>query len=253
MSAPHAGSKVGGVRVDARTADEFTIAVGALLEDGESHVVHFLASHAMSLARRNSRYRETLNSGDLNIADGVGVTWALRLAGHRPSRLPSSDAMSALCDWGISRGLRHSLYGWTEDRVAQLRSHLEAAHPGIAIVGVHAPVDPSLSRKGLREDREQIHRYSPDALWVGLGTPTQDLVAEELRRHASAPVILSVGAAFDFLSGARRRAPRWMQRIGLEWLHRLASEPRRLWRRYLLESPGFVLAAARDRISARGR
>jgi len=101
------------------------------------------------------------------------------------------------------------------------------------------------------DDDARIRAARTGLLWVGLGAPKQDITAERLRRLDAAPAILCVGAAFDFLSGAKRRAPAWMQRAGLEWLHRLAHEPRRLWRRYLIGNSRFAVGVATSRLRSR--
>jgi N-acetylglucosaminyldiphosphoundecaprenol N-acetyl-beta-D-mannosaminyltransferase len=244
---------VSGVRIDPLSSRGLTSAIESFVADGQSHVVRFLSAHPVALARRDADYREILNRGDLNLLDGMGVALALRLGGCRAPRLPGSEGMDLLCRWGKGKGSRHYLYGGTPDVVERLRIQLEASFPGIRVVGAHSPPFRTMTREEVRLDCERIQRSKAELVWVGLGTPKQDFVAEELRELGSAPVILCVGAAFDFLSGAKRRAPRWMRAIGLEWLHRLVSEPRRLWRRYLVESPSLVLGVLRDHLSQRRR
>lgn len=237
-----------GVRVDPLSEAEFTRAIDAFLRDGKSHVVHFLAAHPLALARRDARYRQTLNRGDINLPDGMAVSWALRLERRRARRFPGAEGMRLLSGWGVPRGVRHYLYGGRPEVTKRLGRELNESHPGIVIAGACSPPFRARSAEELRADARRIRMDGTDLLWVGLGTPKQDIVAERLRQLDAAPVILCVGAAFDFLSGAKRRAPRWMQRSGLEWLHRLASEPRRLWRRYLIQVPHFALGVLWDHL-----
>jgi N-acetylglucosaminyldiphosphoundecaprenol N-acetyl-beta-D-mannosaminyltransferase len=201
-------------------------------------------------ARSNAAYRALLNGGDLNLPDGMPVAWAARLQGRPARRLAGSDAMRLTAAWGIERGLGHYLFGTTEPTLERLRAGLERAHPGISIVGTESPPFRPQSDEELRASVERMRAAGADVVWVGLGAPKQDVVGERLRALDAAPVIMCVGAAFDFVSGVKRRAPRWLQRLGLEWAFRLAAEPRRLWRRYLIGNVRFVAGILADRAAA---
>ena len=242
--------RVNGVRVDPISPRALVSTADGFLRCGESHVVHFLSAHPAVLARRHPSYRDLLNRGDLNVPDGFGVVAAMRLFGERTERVTGSDAFDLLCDWGLHRGVRHYLYGGTPDVVERLRGRLEAKHPGICLVGAESPPFRPLGDEDLDGSSEKMRRAGADLVWVGLGVPKQDLVAERLRQRESAPVVLCVGAAFDFVSGTKRRAPRWMQTAGLEWAHRLSTEPKRLWRRYLVGNPSFIAGVAGDYVRA---
>ena len=214
---------------------------------GSSHVVHFLAAHPTVLARDDEAYRELLNEGDLNVPDGIPVAWALRLFGCPAERLAGSDAMSSICQWGLERGTAA-----LSVREARPRSWLASRPTSRRASPASVSSAPSRRRFGHSTDDEwfeagkRINTSGADLVWVGLGAPKQDWAAERLRELDSAPAILCVGAAFDFLSGTKRRAPRLIQRLGLEWLHRLASDPRRLWRRYLVGNLEFLTGVLRD-------
>jgi N-acetylglucosaminyldiphosphoundecaprenol N-acetyl-beta-D-mannosaminyltransferase len=237
---------VSGVRLDPVSTAEFAERITEFLNCGSSHVVHFCPAYSTVLAREDETYRDLLNRGDLNVPDGMAVAWALRLFGCSADRLAGSDAMSFLCEWGIKRMSRHYLFGGTPAVVARLRARLEDRFPGICVVGAESPPFRRLSEEEWADAAKRINRAGADLVWVGLGAPKQDWAADRLRELDSAPAIVCVGAAFDFLSGAKRRAPRWMQGLGLEWLHRLASDPRRLWRRYLVGNFAFLGGVARD-------
>jgi N-acetylglucosaminyldiphosphoundecaprenol N-acetyl-beta-D-mannosaminyltransferase len=250
--AARAAPLVNGVRIDPIAVGELGAAVGSFLDCGRSHVVHFVSAHPTVLARRDPAYRAILNKGELNLPDGLPVAWAVHLLGYGGDRVTGTDGFRLLCDWGRAHDVRHFLYGGTDTVLAALGACLEREYPGIAVGGAIAPPFRALSDGELRRDAGAMRDAGADLVWVGLGTPKQDVVAERLRRLDAAPVVLCVGAAFDFLAGAKRRAPRWMQETGLEWAFRLASEPRRLWRRYLLGNPEFVLGLATDLAHARG-
>jgi len=225
--------------------------VRGFVDCGASHVVHFVPADPTVRARRDPAYRDLLNLGDLNVADGKAVVWALHARGHRTPRISGSRAMELLAADGLGRGTRHFLYGGAHEVLGALCTRLRERHPGIQIVGFETPPFAAVDELGLDAVAARVRSAGADLLWVGLGTPKQDLAAERLRALGCAPVVLCVGAAFDFVSGAKRRAPRWMQRSGLEWFHRLASEPVRLWRRYLIGNPRFVAGVFRDLAAAR--
>jgi N-acetylglucosaminyldiphosphoundecaprenol N-acetyl-beta-D-mannosaminyltransferase len=242
---------INGVRLDPLSPSELPGAIEQLLTCGCSHVVHFLPAHPTVLARRDPEYRAILNRGELNLVDGASVALALRLSGRRAPRTTGSAALQLLAARGVEAGVRHYLFGGTPEVVERLRRQLEQDHPGIEIVGAESPPFRELGMKDLEDARGRIKDAGADLVWVGLGSPKQDRVAEQLCELGAAPVLLCVGAAFDFISGERRRAPRWMQRAGLEWLHRLISEPKRLWRRYLLGNAQFVAGVLSDYLRGR--
>jgi len=245
---PAMSAFVNGVRIDPVTVDQLNESIGSFLRCGKSHVVHFCAAHPTVLARRDIGYRTILNGGDLNLPDGAPVAWAARIESSSARRLPGTEGFHEIAEWGRSRGLTHFFFGGTANGQTRLRQNLEMAHPGIRIVGAESPPFRALSDREVEECARRIRAAGTQALWVGLGTPKQDLIADQLRDLDAAPVILCVGAAFDFVAGVKQRAPAWMRRLGLEWLHRLVSEPRRLWRRYLLGNPQFIGGIVSDRL-----
>ena len=247
------GPEVNGVRFDPVTSDGLLAALDGFLSCGESHVVHFVAGHPTVIARRDSRYRGIANRGDLNVCDGASVAVALRLFGVRVGRITGSMGMDIVCGWGLERGLRHYFYGgMTPEVLERLCRQLRQDHPGIEIVGAESPPFGPVATADLEAAAGRMREASADVVWVGLGVPKQDIAGEGLCELGAAPAIVCVGAAFDFVSGMKRQAPGWMKRIGFEWLHRLLSEPRRLWRRYLLGNPAFVAGVLVDWMRARG-
>jgi N-acetylglucosaminyldiphosphoundecaprenol N-acetyl-beta-D-mannosaminyltransferase len=169
------------------------------------------------------------------------VVW---LAG-REARVPVSrvygpDMMLAVSEDGLATQYRHFFYGSTPETLDALITRLSARYPGMVVAGSYAPPFGTLSSEEDARMVEIINESAPDIVWVGLGMPKQELWVAEHQDRLTAPVLMAVGAAFDFHAGTVRQAPTWMQRSGLEWLFRLVQEPRRLWRRYLLANTRFA-------------
>jgi N-acetylglucosaminyldiphosphoundecaprenol N-acetyl-beta-D-mannosaminyltransferase len=151
--------------------------------------------------------------------------------------------MEVLCDWTRKTEYTHFLYGGREGVADLLKTRLEARYPGLRIVGTYTPPFRALNESEEADLAAQVAAVRPDFLWVGLSTPKQEhFMAAHLGR-LEATVMIGFGAAFDFHAGTARQAPRWIQRSGFEWLFRLCTEPRRLWRRYLQTVPVFMALA----------
>jgi N-acetylglucosaminyldiphosphoundecaprenol N-acetyl-beta-D-mannosaminyltransferase len=216
------------------------------------------AVHLVMLAQEDSAVRQAVLGASLVVPDGQPLVWALRLYGQREirSRIYGPDLMLACCERAAARGTRMYLYGGrSEAALVALALELRTRFPGLAIVGAQAP--PHIgSRPGApfreptaEEDRrtvEEIDGSGAEIVWVGTGQPRQELWMARMRPHLQAPMLIGVGAAFDFHAGLVPQAPAWLGRNGLEWAYRLAREPRRLWRRYLRYNPRFVVAVARE-------
>lgn len=195
---------------------------------------------------------------DLVLTDGMPLVFLGRRVAHLPiGRCYGPDVMLEVMDRGRAVGLRHYLYGGADAlTLERLRANLQAKFPGISIVGGRVP-----PMRAVRPDDpfdaedeaacREIEASGTDVVWVGIGTPKQDYWIERVRERLSGPVLVAVGAAFNFHAGTVRQAPRWMMRWGLEWLFRLCAEPRRLWRRYLVGNPRFVLLVLRQWITRR--
>jgi N-acetylglucosaminyldiphosphoundecaprenol N-acetyl-beta-D-mannosaminyltransferase len=178
-----------------------------------------------------------------------------RLRGHRVERVYGPDVMLAACERGQALGHSHFFYGGVDGVAEQLAARLRARFPALRVAGSYAPPFRPLTDDEEREIAARINSSGADIVWVGLGTPKQDYWVARFRPLLEAPVLIAVGAAFDFHAGRVRQAPRWMQRSGLEWLFRLSQDPQRLWRRYLVGNPRFVYLVAQQllRRSLRGR
>lgn len=185
--------------------------------------------------------RRAVNRAGLVTPDGMPIVWLLRCAGFRHARrVYGPDLMVACCECGLSLGWRHYFYGGAAGVPELVAENLQRRFPGLQVAGTYSPPFRSLTPAECSEIVARINSTAPDIVWVGLGSPKQDLWMAEQRARLDAPLLIGVGAAFDFHAGIKKQAPRWMQRLGLEWFFRLLLEPRRLWRRYLLGNPRFV-------------
>lgn len=234
-----------GVRVDASDLDaaagEILRAAGA----GRACTVHLCNAYTLSLGHRDPSLRETLNRGDLNLADGMPLVWIGRGLGFAGMvrRVYGPDLMRTVIDRGRAEGLRHYLYGSTPAVVRRLAASLEEAYPGADIVAADSPPFRALRPGEADALVERVRTTGADVVWVGLGTPKQDRFLAEFGPRLGTTLV-AVGAAFEFLAGTKPQAPRFLRDHGLEWAYRLAREPRRLWRRYLVGNVVFLAGVA---------
>jgi N-acetylglucosaminyldiphosphoundecaprenol N-acetyl-beta-D-mannosaminyltransferase len=205
------------------------------------HSIAATGMHGTVEAQHDPSFKEVLNSTDLVVPDGMPLVWLGRRRGHHlPRRVYGPDLMLEFCEKTAGRRYRHFFCGGEPGVPELLAESLKRRFPTMEVCGTFSPPFRSL---GPEEDQEivtTISRAAPDVLWVGLGTPKQERWMYEHRDKLRVPVLVSVGAAFDLLSRRRIQAPGWMREHGLEWLFRLLQEPRRLWRRYLIDGARFV-------------
>jgi N-acetylglucosaminyldiphosphoundecaprenol N-acetyl-beta-D-mannosaminyltransferase len=203
--------------------------------------------HGLVVAQRDKAVRDAINGSGLATQDGMPLVWWSRGAGYRASgRACGPDLMDAMCALSAERGHRHYFYGGSPDVVERLVARMTQRHPGLIVAGYRSPPYRALTQTEDAADVAAINDARPDFVWVGLGMPKQEkwIAAHFGRIHATA--LLGVGAAFDFHAGTKPRAPRWIQRSGFEWLFRLASEPRRLAHRYVIDNSIFIAHALRQ-------
>jgi N-acetylglucosaminyldiphosphoundecaprenol N-acetyl-beta-D-mannosaminyltransferase len=212
--------------------------------------VHFANAYNVALADSDAAYAELLAAGDMVFTDGLPVAWVGRHM-HRDvaaqwTRVYGPDVLAGVLEKSNVEKPRHYFLGATPETLDALVSRIQTRWPEAVVAGFESPAFRPATAQELVERDERIMESRATLVWVGLGTPKQD---QEVRRLAdSVPVMaLAVGAAFDFLAGTKPQAPLWMQRSGLEWAFRLATEPRRLARRYFWGNPRFVIAAIRRR------
>jgi N-acetylglucosaminyldiphosphoundecaprenol N-acetyl-beta-D-mannosaminyltransferase len=175
------------------------------------------------------------------VPDGMPIVLINRLYGHKETRrVYGPDLMIEMMQRSVPKGHRHFLFGGKQGVPELLRDRLIERFPGLNIVGTFSPPFRPMTSEEETELAARIEQTKPDILWVGLGTPKQELWMARHAGRLNAKVMVGVGAAFDFHAGLVRQAPRWLQPLCLEWLFRLCMEPRRLWRRYLLNNPRFI-------------
>jgi N-acetylglucosaminyldiphosphoundecaprenol N-acetyl-beta-D-mannosaminyltransferase len=205
------------------------------------------ATHTVMACRESPELRRAVLGSDLTLPDGQPLRWALNLLGHRiAARVYGPDLMDRSCARAARTGMRFYLYGGrNQGALAQLARNLRLRYPNLRIVGGYAPPFRELTRAEEDAVVADIDRSGADVVWVGIGVPKQELWMVRMRPRLRAPVLIGVGAAFDFHAGLVPQAPDVLQRLGLEWAFRLAHEPRRLWRRYLRYNPRFVWEVGR--------
>jgi len=234
-----------GVEVDAVTDREALARVAAMVEDGRPHLMVVVNASKLSLASRDPELCRIIRGADLVTADGMSVVWGARVLGRRlPGRVTGIDTMEALVGLAAARGWRVFFLGAAREALDLAVANLRARHPSLVVAGRH---------DGYFEGREAevaavVRDARPHLLFVGMGSPAQERFLDRFLGEMRVPFALGVGGSFDHIAGLSRRAPAWMQRSGLEWAHRLLSEPRRLWRRYLFGSARFAGLLLRQRL-----
>jgi N-acetylglucosaminyldiphosphoundecaprenol N-acetyl-beta-D-mannosaminyltransferase len=229
--------------------------VEALLHRGELPPLTVVGpnAHLVTLAERDKRFAKAMLDADLAVPDGVSIVMASRvLEVPIPERVTGGDLMERMCVEAARYGFRVFLLGGLPGAAVMAAHHLRKRYPGLEICGMCCPP------RGFEKDEAELARIlktiaeaAPDLLCVAFGAPKQEIWMQENRSRLNVGAILAVGAALDTQAGLRRRAPVWIQRIALEWLFRLAMEPRRLWRRYLIGNTQFVLLVMRQWVRAK--
>ena len=206
------------------------------------------ATHTVVATQDDPELRAAVCNASLVVPDGQPVVWAMNALGNNlTNRVYGPDLMAKYCERSALTGARMFLYGGRNQGVlVQLALNLRRRFDGLQIVGGYSPPFRPLSDEEIDAVVAEINHAKPDVVWVGIGVPKQEKWMAALRDRIDAPVLVGVGAAFDFHAGLVPQAPAWMQSAGLEWLFRLSKEPRRLWKRYLTYNPRFVFGFARQ-------
>ncbi len=225
-----------GVRVDPLTYDGLLHRVAHFVKDGGPHQICTVNPEFVMRARRDPEFRTVLEAADLCLADGAGLLWAARRQGRRlPARVTGTDSVPLIAERAAAERWRVYLLGAAPGVAARAGAILVARYPGLYIAGAY-PGSPASSEAPALIAR--IRAARPDVLFVAYGAPAQDLWIARHANELGVPVMMGVGGTFDHLTGVQRRAPSWVQRLNLEWLFRLLTQPRR-WRRQLV-LPAFV-------------
>jgi len=207
--------------------------------------VIFRDVHGVMRCREDEALRRCHEQAAMVVPDGMPLVWVSRLMGYRETgRVCGPDFLPALCERSLTTGWSHFFYGGAPGVAERLADELSARFSGLRIAGTWSPPFRPLTEEEDSEACSMIKDSGADIVWVGLSTPKQEHWMAAHAGRVGAPMLMGVGAAFDFHAGLVPRAPLWMQRTGLEWLHRLLAEPRRLWRRYLVLAPAFVVLMA---------
>lgn len=243
--APIPRANILGVGVSAINMDMAVAAIDGWIRAGTPQYVCVTPVHSIMECYDDPEVRAIYNRAGLVTPDGMPVVWlAQRLGYPHVRRVYGPDLMLAVCAHAAAQGYRHYFYGGAEGVAAELARILQTRFPGLAVAGALSPPFRALSPEEDEAISAQIRDARPHIVWVGLGAPKQERWMAAHVGKVGAPVLIGVGAAFDFLTGRKPQAPRWMQRSGLEWLFRLASEPRRLFRRYLSANSRFIVLTA---------
>jgi N-acetylglucosaminyldiphosphoundecaprenol N-acetyl-beta-D-mannosaminyltransferase len=221
--------------------------LGRWITQGDRQYVSVCNVHSVMECHRDPRLRKIVNAAGMTTPDGMPLVWLARLAGQRHvSRVYGPDLMLAELQSSLVTGHRHYFYGGRPGVADRLAAAMRARFPGVRIAGTLTPPMGTAEELCNQETASAINAAGADIVWVGVSSPKQELWMAGMRPLLQAPVLIGVGAAFDFHSGTVAQAPRWMQRAGLEWLFRLRTDPRRLWRRYLVDNPYFLFELSRQ-------
>lgn len=236
-----------GVAIDAITLDEAAARVLDLGQARGGATVHLANAWSLACAVRDPVQRAALDAGDLVVPDGMPLVWVARRLGLTlPDRVYGPDLLDRVVDVGRERQARHHLYGGSAVVVAAVEARLREKHPGVDIVAADAPPFGPLDDAAEAAAAGRIREVGADVVWLALGTPHQNQLAHRLQGRVPGALV-GVGAAFDFLAGAKRQAPLRLQHLGLEWAFRLVTEPRRLGRRYVVGNSIFLRELVRQR------
>lgn len=252
--APAARVPILGVPVSTVTIDQAVSTVGSWIDKGVSRYISTCDVHCIMRARSEPDLMAAFNAADMVVPDGKPVEWTARARTHRPmTRVCGPDLMLALSELSASTGWRHYYYGGAPGVADDLAEAMRSRYPGLKVAGTRCPPFRPMSEAEQEAEVDRINDSGADIVWVGLGCPKQDLWMHKHARKLQRAVSIGVGAAFDFHTGRIARAPVWMQRNGLEWAHRLSSEPARLWRRYLVMAPQFLVLSGLETLEELGR
>jgi N-acetylglucosaminyldiphosphoundecaprenol N-acetyl-beta-D-mannosaminyltransferase len=237
-----------GVHVNASRFDDAMETFASWVETGRREYVTFTGVHGVMESQRDTELLQIHNAAGFVSCDGMPLVWSCRKAGRpEAERVYGPSAMLAFSEIAAARGMRAFFYGGKEGVPELLCERLTERFPDLRVAGTHSPPFRELSAAEIDDEVEMINASGADIVWVGLSTPKQERWMASRRPVLDASLLFGVGAAFDFHAGLVRQAPALVQRAGMEWMFRLAMEPRRLWRRYMRNNPAFVWQVARRR------
>jgi N-acetylglucosaminyldiphosphoundecaprenol N-acetyl-beta-D-mannosaminyltransferase len=237
-----------GVPVSATTMDQALDRVEGWINSRDPHFVTFTGVHGVMESQTDPELERIHAAAGMVAPDGMPMVWASRYAGVKETtRVYGPDFMLAMAERSAAKGYTSFFYGGNEGVAEELAARLADRFPGFRCVGTYCPPFRPLTEQESGDVVDAIRSVAPDMVWVGLSTPKQERWMSAYVDRLDVPALLGVGAAFDIHSGNLSQAPAWMQQRGLEWLYRLSVEPKRLWKRYLVNNPKFVVKVARRR------
>lgn len=240
LAIPAVSREILGTRVDATTYPAAAAQILDWAARAESRYVCVATVHMVMLAHDDPGYRAVVNGADLVTSDGMPLVWGLRLLGVPwATRVYGPDLTPVVLEGAEAAGVPVGFHGGRPEVLEGLLGWVRRTYPRLEVAYAASPPFGEPTEERLAEEAEAIAASGARVVFVGLGCPKQERWMAAQRGRVPA-VMLGVGAAFDFLAGAKPKAPRWMQDAGLEWAFRLATEPRRLWRRYLIHNPRFL-------------
>ena len=244
VAATHDRLRVGPTEIDVVTLDD---AARRIVSGELTGGIHLCNAYTLALADERPDLAAALEADTANLPDGMPLVWWAKRQGHDAAeRVYGPDLMERALDLGRAHDTKHYLYGSTTDVLTALESAIESRWPGAQVVGVESPPFRDLDDDELRASVERATSLGADVVWVGMGTPKQDFLVHRMSQM-SGQAFVAIGAAFEFIAGTKRQAPRWVMTMGMEWAYRLATEPRRLWRRYVIYNWKFVRLLLRSR------
>lgn len=221
-----------GIQVTPVSSDDILKKIDQWVRYRQQHYICLCPNYSIMLSQKYPEFRKALNQATITAADGRAVAWACQFLGYcNAKQVRGTDLTRVVCQMAAQRGFSNFFYGTTDIALEKMVSNLRQQYPQLQVAGTYAPPFRPLTTHERRETIGLINACQPDIVWIGLGAPKQELWMADHIQDLKAPVMIGVGAAFDFLSGVKTEAPRWMQKASLEWLFRLAKEPRRLWKR----------------------
>jgi len=230
-----------GVRVSAVNMKRAVELADQWVAAGNPGYICVTGVHGVMEAQADSELRQILNHALINAPDGMPMSWIGHLQGFREmDRVFGPDFMTDMCRLSVERGYRNFLYGGKPGVAELLSETLQRRFPGLQVVGTYTPPFRNLTPEEEEEILAQVRESRPHIMWVGLSTPKQERFMAQYVDRLQAPLLVGVGAAFDYHTGRIRDCSEWIKRAGLQWLHRLMQDPRHLWRRYLRNNPAFL-------------
>lgn len=237
----HRYANVLGVKVSAINIPMALDTIQQWVTHKQQHYVTITGVHGVMESQKDPEVRDIHNRAGMVTPDGMPLVWMNHIQGNRHvSRVYGPDLMLAVCDASKETGYKHFFYGGNTGVPELLKEKLQERYPHLDVVGTYSPPFRALSPEEDEEIVQMINDSGADIVWVGLSTPKQERWMDAHLGRVNAPVMVGVGAAFDFHAGLKPQAPRWMQKTGMEWFFRLVSEPRRLYKRYLINNPRFI-------------